>query len=225
MLETNQSLPTRGMAPLQARNNTSEHWLSGSTPYSRLINDQCSSDPRLRIRDPKCVDRKTMWPDMPVRVRVLDRSENQGLVVIEELSNIDVLQKFLDSRNRLPGQETVYLVESFDPQTVGVLGGHFKIHPSFFVEHERVKTSDHDAFSRTDTVLLPSSLSTRDHFTLKYPEPIHIYQGMPGFHVNCHITGRHIKATRSGGKMLPVGILRRKCSVWSRTYNGISDSE
>ncbi|KAI1439719.1 hypothetical protein F5Y02DRAFT_405009, partial [Annulohypoxylon stygium] len=45
---------------------------------------------------------------------------------------------------------------------------------------------------------------------------------MPGFHVNYHITGRHIKATRSGGKMLPVGILRRKCSVC--TYNSISNT-
>ncbi|KAI1456042.1 hypothetical protein F4805DRAFT_433639 [Annulohypoxylon moriforme] len=212
------------MVALEANNNSREYWPSRNRAYSDLIKEQCSSDPRLRIRDPKWVERKTMWPKTPIRVRILDRSETQNFVVKKELSDPNDLQEFLDNQKRLSGQATVFLVESFDPQTVQVLGNHFQLHPSFFVEHEWVKTFYDDAFSRTDTVLLPSLLSTRDHITLKYFEPIHIYQGVPGFHQRCHVTGRHIKATRSGETILPIGILRRKCSVWNREVDGVSDT-
>ncbi|KAI0886841.1 uncharacterized protein GGS22DRAFT_199174 [Annulohypoxylon maeteangense] len=203
------------MISLQARNSASGHWLSGHGAYSELTKSQCSSDPRLRIPDPICVERKTMWPDMPMRVRLLGHCESQNFVVKGELTNPDALQRFLDSQTRVSGQKMVYLVESFDPRIVEVLGNHFQLHPSLFVEHAKVKA---------DIVLLPSSLSTRDHITLRYFEPVEIYQGVPGFHQHCHTTGRHIKGTRSGDKILPVGILRRKCSVWNRNINGISDT-
>ncbi|KAI2471574.1 hypothetical protein F4781DRAFT_420579 [Annulohypoxylon bovei var. microspora] len=212
------------MTPLQARHNSNGHWLSGNGAYAEFTKSQYSSDPRLRIQDPKCLKQKTMWPNMPVRIRVLSLGQNQNFIVKGELSDANALKVCLCSQNQFPNQQTVYLVEAFDPHTVEVLGSHFQLHPSFFVEHERIKDFDYDAFGQTDTVLLPSSLATRDHVTLKYSEPVYVSQGTSGLRLHCYATGRHIKRTRSGENMLPVGVLRRKCSVWNREVDGASDT-
>ncbi|KAI1078830.1 hypothetical protein F5B20DRAFT_193927 [Whalleya microplaca] len=199
------------------------HWLSGDGVYADFTRALSNSDPRLLIRDPKCESRKTLWPDMPVRIRVLDQKGHQNFGLRKEFHDANTLQEYLRDHQRLPNRRYVYLVEAYGPRTAIVLGNHFQLHPSFFVEHERVKTFSYDTSDRSDAVLLPSSLSTRDHITLKYSEPMHIHQAITEFGLHCHTTGRHITITRSRDQMLPVGIVRRKCSVWHRETKGGSD--
>jgi hypothetical protein len=120
------------------------------------------------------------------------------------------------------GKSRVLILEGMNPKFVSVLGKHFSLHPSFFVEHERVVVMNKRAESESDGFPLPSVLRNRDHLVMKYFEPMEFNEAPSSFRLVCASSGRHIGVSRDYGQFSDIGIVRRKCTVASkmRELNG-----
>lgn len=111
----------------------------------------------------------------------------------------------------------VYILEGLSRQFLEVLGGHFQIHPTTFMDHERfVPCGDRITGENGGLPILPSAIRGREHVAFKYHEPLVLSRCPTGFRCLCDVSGRHIAVTRLLGKFSEVGICRRKCTFWSR---------
>jgi len=187
-------------------------WLSAPGEYQDLVSALSASDPRLRSRYKKNLAQDIQWPNPRAKLVVLEADSNE---VFGEPAKHDPpsLKAYLETRAQSPDVadlRRVFILEGIHPDFVAVLGAHFKMHPSFFVEHERVVL-----FEECDTIVLPATTKMRQHYTMKYFELTRLPQSVQGnFTMCCAVTGRHIGVTRAKGKFLDVGVLRRKCSIW-----------
>ncbi|KAK8050916.1 hypothetical protein PG993_002301 [Apiospora rasikravindrae] len=194
-------------------------WLSDAGEYRDLIHELCASDPRLRQRDPKAVRGHVPWSDALGKVVMLESQVNgtgfeQPVTYgTPQALNDHLAARSPDSLNR------VYILESQNPHWVASLGQYFKMHPSFFLDHERVDvvskglTNESDA----DAMPLPSSALGQEHFRIKYFELLPLPESLRHtFVLKCALSGRHIAVTRLMGSYLDIGIVRRKCSIWRR---------
>lgn len=191
----------------------SHNWLSTSGKYHELINRLLSSDPRLRPRDPKAESQGIPWPNKNVKLvalQVRSDGEFQGPSEYTPQSLREHLQT-----PESTSCSTVYILEGLDPDFISVLGEHFGLHPSIFVDHERIVINSE---KECDNVVgLPSLLKSREHCTMKYFHLFSLPKNVHGcFKMCCEATGRHIGVTRVTGTFSNVGILRRKCSFWTR---------
>jgi hypothetical protein len=185
-------------------------WLSDNPKYKKCVEELSSSDPRLRCRDPPNLQRYIPWPPPSTRVTVFEAQPVAGQQVWEQSDPNDPasLQKLL--QKSLPGiadGRRVIILEGQAPSYIDVLGIHFKIHPAFFVDHER-RWSDE----------LPSAM--QEHVSMKYFELIYLPPEMRGFSFCCAESGRPISATRVLGEFADTGILHRKCTIWRRKRSG-----
>ncbi|KAH8693360.1 hypothetical protein GQ44DRAFT_792464 [Phaeosphaeriaceae sp. PMI808] len=62
---------------------------------------------------------------------------------------------------------------------------------------------------------LPSAIHGWDYISLKYHEPLLLSTLPTGFQNVCDISGRCIAVARIMGKFSEVGVVRRKCTLWS----------
>lgn len=194
----------------------SKTWLAAKGDYQDFVKSLCTSDPRLRQRDPKAFTQKTPWEDSGVRVVALDLESDGSFGKALEFKHPEKLNVHLSKFSSTPGKRSVYILEGTGPGFISVLGDHFSIHPSFFLEHERVIVMNRKAQGESDGLALPSMLETRDHLSMKYFEPLQFDKTPDSFRLVCGSTGRHIGVQRSDGEFLDVGIIRRKCGLWVR---------
>ena len=207
---------------------TDGEWLCPPGEYQSLVKALCASDPRLRHRDPKSVNQGTPWPPRNERVVGLRLGASGSFESVYEWSAAHRPQNdfFTDLRRGAvvnPNDCNVLLIEGISPRMVEALGVRFGIHPSFFVDHERVGlfSSRHDRNSSLTT--LPHCakwLSGNNGLTLKYYEVLDLTQGTDIFYMSCAESGRHIGAFRMNGRISPTVVVRRKCSVWPSTHPG-----
>lgn len=198
-------------------------WLSSLGDYGVLARNLTALDPRLIQRDPKAVRQGSPWERAVARAVVLRKP--QGGQFSSPLSFVDAqsLSDFLsnDVLSRDPDAQQVIIVQGLNPKFTGAIGSHFKMHPSFFVEHERVVVIASRDAGDGDGPVLPSMMTAREHVTLKYYESFTMPEHVLGmFRICCADSGRHIAATRLAGQFSRAGILRRKCSVWRRRRQG-----
>ncbi|TPX07376.1 uncharacterized protein E0L32_002154 [Thyridium curvatum] len=73
----------------------------------------------------------------------------------------------------------VYILEGLHPDFVSVLGEHFGMHPSFFVDHERVVVNADVAAKEADTLVLPSLLKSRQHCLIITDPPLQVVRLAP----------------------------------------------
>ena len=191
-------------------------WLAAEGGYSDKVKSLCTSDPRLRQRDPKATTQKTPWEDSGVRVVTLDMEPDGSFGKALEFRHPEKLDVHLSKFSSAPGKRSVYILEGIGPGFTSILGDHFSIHPSFFLEHERVIVMNRKAQGESDGLALPSMLETREHVSLRYFEPLQFDKTPESFRLVCASTGRHIGVQRSDGEFLDVGIIRRKCGMWVR---------
>ncbi|KAK6860528.1 hypothetical protein PG995_004164 [Apiospora arundinis] len=112
---------------------------------------------------------------------------------------------------------SVYLLEGLSQEFISVLGDHFGIHPSLFMDHERLVPAGGRLTGENGGIpFLPSAICGRDHVSFKYHEPLALTTRPTGFRNLCDISGRHIAVTRLVGQLSNVGISRRKCTFWSK---------
>ncbi|KAH8671428.1 hypothetical protein BX600DRAFT_434535 [Xylariales sp. PMI_506] len=202
-------------------------WLAADGIYQDHINALCGSDPRLRHRDPKSDTQKTPWEDADARVVVLELEDNDRFGDAVQFVNPNKLDAYLSydeihdraAENTIASswpRRRVMILEGLNPNFISVLGEHFSLHPSLFIEHERVVVMNRKGLGENDGMPLPSVAGRRDHMVMKYFEPTVFSEPPSGFRLVCGSTGRHIGVSREYGEFSEVGIVRRKCSVWTR---------
>jgi hypothetical protein len=194
--------------------------LSGAGEYRNLIHRLCASDPRLRRRDPKSVKQQIPWNTTPGRVVILEACQQpKSSVHFQRTVSCDTPESLKAHLETRPANDAnrVYMLEGQNPNFIAVLGEYFRIHPSFFAEHERIDVIARGVERESDAVVLPTMAVAREHFTLKYFELFLLPDCLRNtFWLYCALTGRHIGATRFSGSFMEVGIVRRKCSIWRR---------
>lgn len=186
-------------------------------PYQDLVKALCGADPTLRHPDRKAVKRNVPWPGCLPRLVVL---KVQGDHITRELETRDpsYLQKHFEQRKseKCSDQRLIYILEGLSPEFVGVLGGQFMMHPSFFTDHKLVSRAAVD--HRGEEILLPSMAAARDHICLKYTELLPLPNTVNAeFGLRCAETGRHLAITRMYGEFSQIVALSRKCSFWHST--------
>ena len=194
-------------------------WLCPDGEYGNVIKDLCSSDPRLRNRDWRAIRFGVPWPMQHARLLAFKVNPDSSVERVCEYDSAKPLKHHLRSRRTIPDSDLgyVYILEGLQPEFVDTLGSHFRIHPSFFVEHERIVHFKEDAHLDCERDILPSMNPAREHFVLRYFEAIRLPENVRGiFRLYCAETCRHLAVTRFMGQFSEVGVLRRKCSVWRR---------
>ncbi|PKS05754.1 hypothetical protein jhhlp_007583 [Lomentospora prolificans] len=210
--------------------NKEGHWLAAGD-YQHTVNRLCASDPRLRLRDPKTLNLHVPFTDDHVRVSVLEAQEDNSFLTQARFTTPESLQDhFSSSECSRPGRKAVYILEGMGPGFVSVMGQHFSLHPSIFVEQERVVVHDISWRGANDGVPLPSSLrGGRAHLRMRYHEVMSFDVAPRSFRWACGVTGKHIGVSRElkwgdtvddGDQFLDVGMIVRKCGVWSRRKEG-----
>jgi hypothetical protein len=206
-------------------------WLSHGA-YRDSVRGLTSSDPRLRQADPRGRLEKITYSDLGVRLSVLEGQRDGRFRRTTQFHDPEAVQAHFRSERSdgaAPGRKTVYVLEGLGPGFVGVLGEHFRLHPSVFVEQERVVIHDMSWQGENDGLPLPSMLRTRTHLALKYYEVMAFDRRPTSFRWVCGTTGRHIGVTRElkweetrdeVDQFADVGIVARKCGVWSRRRPG-----
>jgi hypothetical protein len=193
-------------------------WLSSPGQYSKLVQALCDVDPRLKYRDPR--DHPTSWSDDEPKV-VRFHLTKEGLFL-----KTNVYTKHKHLQHDLVGdmahehnQRTVLLVEGLSPHLINVLGTHFDIHPSVFVNQKKVALTNYWSnistgcnIDKTKATPVSQSGST---FTMRYFEMLQISPPLSSTRVICGDTGRHMSVTELGA-VASLGILRRKCTVWTK---------
>lgn len=199
-------------------------WLSSPGVYRDLINKLTAADPRLRSRCTKNLRQKIPWPQPNARLVVLEGGldgSSFGKPVEHDAASLNAYLKDQPATPAPAKRRRVFILEGLHPDYIATLGGHFKMHPSMFIDHERVIVISPFNEQGSDTFGLPSAAQTTEHRTLKYFEPIALPRNVQGcFKMCCAETGRHIAVTRVKGRFLDVGVLRRKCTIWQREIPG-----
>lgn len=212
-------------------------WLAEGV-YDDFVRPLCSSDPRLRQRDPKAQIQRIPFTDDGVRVVKLSLGDNATFSRTAQFEEPADLETHLhnNTASQQQGQQTIYILEGLGPGFAGVLGHHFSLHPSVFVEHERVVVHNVNWTGESDGAQLPSVVRSRGHVEMKYYEVVTFDTRPTSFRWVCAATGRHIGVSREFrwdnspddefDRFLNVGVVRRKCGVWSRrTGSGGWDCE
>ncbi len=204
---------------LRLRDSPKQDWLTGHSSYQAFVSSLSTADPRLSHRDPKAVAQKIPWLDYG-RVVSLEAGDDNSFGEVNSFSDPGSLESHLAKQGSRVGKRVVYIMEGLGPGFVGVLGHHFQLHPSVFIDHERVVVMNQTWQGESDGVPLVSLLQGRDHVRLKYFEPLQFSKPPTSFRLACGHTGRHIGVSRSDDKFTDVGVVRRKCTMWNRRTEG-----
>jgi len=203
-------------------------WLCPPGPYQELIKSLIPADPRLRQRDSKTDRHGTHGGNATQRIVHLTlQGSAKSFQQTGEWSDLTAFRKdYLDSSTASTGtnpSQNILLVEGISPDLVDALGTHFNIHPSFFVDHETISVFSVHPQEMVDPFTLPSIANWKagaKGVTLKYFEPLGIDPCLPSFSTWCAHTDRHVAVFRVRGKIHPVVVVRRKCSIWPVIHPG-----
>ncbi|MCJ1453864.1 hypothetical protein MMC28_004213 [Mycoblastus sanguinarius] len=201
-------------------------WLSVEGPYRSYIAAWCELNPNLRV-----ADSKNVWTPL--------RNGNARVAMLELEQGRQVRRKDfsfaaqLSAHLKLPYTKTtaerlsanrIYIMEGLAPDFIAALGEHFLIDPSFFMEQERTTLWGNSHQGSKQIPCLPSSMDPGTRFLLKYYE-VRDFGTIGTPYQWCARTGRNISITRNTRPDVydlvfePIGIVYRKCSFWSQTYD------
>lgn len=205
-------------------NDQAGSWLSTPGDYQDLVSALSTSDPRLRHRDPKALAQQIPWNHARARVVTLTvRPEDGTFGAATELRSAASLERHLASLDANPPpspspspRRNVHILEGLNPAFVSVLGNRFGLDPAMFLEHERVVVMNRRGTGQSDGTALPSVTRARDFVCLRYYELLAFDKPLESFRLVCGDTGRHIGVCWSEGNFTEVGIIRRKCTLWTR---------
>ncbi|KAI1374085.1 hypothetical protein F4677DRAFT_179406 [Hypoxylon crocopeplum] len=197
-------------------------WIAPDGEYQDLVRDLCGSDPRLCQPDEKMSGYEVHWSSRQCRVLALEFQHNgsDGATPVSlpphEFRDAETLRRHF-SEQQEQHTNTVYIVEGANRDFVGVLGPHFNLHPSAFMEYERIRAVAGPPNQGQSTVLA-SNYATRDYICLSYQELVLVPDPVRGkFRARCPDTARLIRGARLNGEFGKVGTVHRKCVFWSRT--------
>jgi hypothetical protein len=198
-------------------------WLSAEGPYRDYIAAYCELNPNLRAPDSK--NRWSPIKDGEARVTMLELEQGKRARRCN-FTSADELSAHLKHSSRAIGAQNcrVYIMEGLAPDFIAALGDHFLINPTFFMAQERTTRWGLSFEGSKNTPELPSLVDSANIFALKYYEPRNFGE-IKTFSMWCARTNRNISVTRNtrpdlyNFKYEPVGIVHRKCSLWSRNLD------
>lgn len=202
-------------------------WLASPSPYQKRIMDLCALYPDLKRRDLK--NRNIPFTDGNAHAALIEfecAASTRGFKTIRrtDFSTASDLGVHLrTAQQSTPPHDIiyrrVYFLEGLGPEYIAVLGGHFDMDPSLFVFQERTNIWNLSGKPVSDEVHLPTWVDDpARELRLKYYEVRVFDTDFDDFALCCFRTGRHIGLTRMYGELSSVGIVRRKCTFWSRKY-------
>jgi hypothetical protein len=80
------------------------------------------------------------------------------------------LTQHFNARSPDDGAPRVYILEGQNPDFIAALGEQFKMHPSFFMEHDRIDVIAQGHGRESDAMVLPSAVAASEYRTMKYYE-------------------------------------------------------
>ncbi|KAK3934437.1 hypothetical protein QBC46DRAFT_359015 [Diplogelasinospora grovesii] len=192
--------------------------------YKELRSSLYLGDPRLRKSHVGTPQLKGVWrPWCQGKGRVIalhlrpDESFGPPTEYTEAAALETHLQQSAASQGPLSSPRSVYLLEGLSGDLCDVLGSCFQLHPSLFIDHERlVPCADRITGESGGLPFLPSTISSRGYVSLKYHEPMALSRRPTGFRNLCDTSGRHLAVTRLIGELSAVAISRRKCTFWCK---------
>ncbi|ORY10460.1 hypothetical protein BCR34DRAFT_348303 [Clohesyomyces aquaticus] len=200
-----------------------DNWNIPSGSYRQLFESLSKSDPRLKLRDKKAVRQRTPWPPESVRIKHLQLQTGKNYTTVGKWADVADFSVYLQAGRAIDeSQRNVFLIEGLGPELIETLGSHFNIHPSFFVDHERVEVFSARPSNLFDSGRLPSGFRWKvvtGGVTLNYFEVVDTNTDLPNFSLSCADSGRHVGATRFRGQLSSVVIVRRKCSIFLVEYS------
>lgn len=128
---------------------------------------------------------------------------------------MDILADHIRARET---QQNIWLIENINDRMVNLLGQHFDIDPTFFMEYERTSKWRRWAYEPNMTSTLPSA--ARSYLIMKYYDLRDILQGIDSTYVSCADTGRFIYRTKWKQRWVEPSIVDRRCAFWHRTTEG-----
>jgi len=193
-------------------------WMSPPGNYQAFIESLAESDPRLRRADKK-------WqPDGPARAVVIEFPESakanarshQPVPTI--FYDAEQLNEYFIRKNNNTSKtngNTIYILEGLNRHTIEIMGEHFKLHPSIFLDY--VRSVQVPGCKKGHSSLLASTWAARDHLVMSYREVLSLDEEAASFpHLRCIQTGRDIATTRVNGNLDCTGLLHRKAVFWTR---------
>ncbi|KAF2802596.1 uncharacterized protein BDZ99DRAFT_428324 [Mytilinidion resinicola] len=194
-------------------------WLCAKGPYLDFIAERCSYDPGLMIADPKNKDH----PIKPgnATVVMLEQDHSSLNFASKEFKSCSDLQSYFMNDSASPQgphpRRRIYIMEGLAQDYISVLGSQFFMNPSFFMRQERTCIWSNAFTPVSDSLPQPSLLEPHKSFMIDYCELRQFPQIIPNTAMFCKRTGRHVGMTPSRHEeKSTTGMLRRKCSFWSR---------
>ncbi|KAK4169562.1 hypothetical protein QBC43DRAFT_251981 [Cladorrhinum sp. PSN259] len=194
--------------------------------YQELRKVLSTCDPRLErsklSEQPLALRTWTPWTKGRARVVALDVDATGSFNQPTEYTDARQFSAVLTAKATATStcSRSVYLLEGLTSELVNVLGAHFQIHPSMFMDHEllvpHVEGPDRLTGESAGLPFLPSATYGREHFSFKYHEPLVLSKPPTRFSNVCDTSGRHFAITRVMGRFSAVGVCRRKCTFWSK---------
>lgn len=191
-------------------------WLAAPGKYQDLVRDLCASDPRLRQPEKLPFLR---WAHRQARVIVFELHEYSDARVPRVFTDMRELDEELKKRGKGPNErpeKMLYIVENANQSLVDIMGRHFELHPSMFLEYAR--TTQTPRYNKGHSSLLASALATRDYLWFNYYELVLLPDELQGnsYRLRCSETGRSVRTTRVRGVFDRAGLAFHKCFFWSK---------
>ncbi|KAL6867921.1 hypothetical protein J3F83DRAFT_765847 [Trichoderma novae-zelandiae] len=190
--------------------------------YHDLRSSLHLSDPRLRQSHlntntaPISGGAWRPWSRGEGRVVALELSPDNTFGQPAEYTQAAMLETRLQQSRASPCE--VYLLEGLCGGLWAVLGTHLQLHPSLFMDHERLVACGTRMTGESGGLpFLPSTIDGRGHVSFKYHEPAVLSRPPRGFRNLCATSGRHLAITRLMGELSSVALCRRKCTFWCRS--------
>lgn len=140
---------------------TGGHWLCGDGPYQTTVASACELNPGLRqsdLENSAALLRNRKSTATLISVNKLGKCEQ-----LLQTENLNILGEHIRTRET---QRNVWLIENVNNHMVSLLGRHFDIDPSFFMEYERTSKWRRWAWEPNMTSTLPSA--ARSYLVMRY---------------------------------------------------------
>lgn len=187
-------------------------WMVPPGRYQDMVRNLIESNPGLLRRE-----RKRMM-DGPVRALVfeLTQSNPAHLPTPIILNSAEELREHVDKADSVVRRvNSIYIVENLNRSTIEILGRHFSLHPSIFLDY--IRSTQVPGCKKGFSSLLASTCATRDHLVLNYRELLALPDEAAGIQrLRCAHTGRDIATTFINCDLDEVGVASRRAVLWSR---------
>jgi hypothetical protein len=199
-------------------------WLCAEGPYRDYIAAWCGLNPNLRRPDSNNRWSPLKTGNARVVMLEIEKGKKAQRTDFSSATNLSAHLTLYPANTAAerPSIGRIYIMEGLAPDFIAALGDHFFMNPGFFMDQERTTEwgLSHEGCKRTNS--LPSLVDPEEMFLLKYRE-LRDFGAIDTFSMWCARTSRGISVTSNTRpdlydlKFEPIGIVRRKCSFWSRS--------